>query len=104
MRERVIEEYLRKQTEKLGGVAYKFVSPGRRGVPDRICCYPSGILVFVECKSPTGRLSMLQDVELRTLRNLGHKAVVIDSRPRVDALMEWVRNVTKAKEIMKGLL
>ena len=34
------------------GRAFKFVSPGTPGVPDRICLFPDGVIVFVELKRP----------------------------------------------------
>ena len=40
MDEKNIENYLKNKIKKLGGVAYKFVSPGMVGVPDRICVLP----------------------------------------------------------------
>ena len=36
-RESIIEKHLAAAVKAAGGVAYKFVSPGRRSVPDRIC-------------------------------------------------------------------
>ena len=104
MREKVIEDYLVKATSKIGGRAYKFESPGRRGVPDRICVFPHGVVVFVECKSPTGRLSVLQDEEIKYLRRKGQQAVVINSRPKVDKLMEWVREQVAARKAVKVTL
>lgn len=38
--------------ESLGGRAWKWVSPGRRGVPDRIIFLPGGIIIFAEIKKP----------------------------------------------------
>lgn len=35
-----------------GGRAYKWVSPGETGVPDRICILPGGLVIFVELKRP----------------------------------------------------
>lgn len=32
MREKEIEKYLREEIKKLGGIAYKFTSPGNSGV------------------------------------------------------------------------
>jgi len=40
MRESKIETHLREQIEAIGGLCYKFVSPGRRNVPDRIVLMP----------------------------------------------------------------
>ena len=47
-RESIIEKHLVAEVKKAGGRAYKFVSPGRRSVPDRIVLLPGGRLVFVE--------------------------------------------------------
>ena len=35
--EKTVEAYLRDRMRSLGGKAYKWVSPGNDGVPDRIC-------------------------------------------------------------------
>lgn len=47
---------------------------------------------------------MLQDMEIKFIRSMGHQAIVIDSRPRVDALIQWVCNVMKAKETLGRVL
>lgn len=52
VREDVIERHLVNEVKKAGGIAYKFTSPGRRGVPDRIVLLPNGKIIFVECKAP----------------------------------------------------
>lgn len=52
VREEVIERHLVNEVKKAGGIAYKFTSPGRRGVPDRIVLLPNGKIIFVECKAP----------------------------------------------------
>lgn len=51
MREKDIEQYLVKQVKNNGGKAYKWVSPGNDGVPDRIVIFPRTI-IFVELKAP----------------------------------------------------
>jgi len=35
-----------------GGRAFKWVSPGCVGVPDRICVFPGARVVFIEVKRP----------------------------------------------------
>ncbi len=40
MRESKIEGYLRTEIAKLGGVAEKFVSPGKKGPPDQLVSWP----------------------------------------------------------------
>lgn len=52
MRESAVEQNIVRQVKSLGGVAWKWVSPGRNGVPDRICILPGGRVIFVELKRP----------------------------------------------------
>ena len=40
MLENELEKKLRDKVKKLGGKAYKFVSPGNAGVPDRLVVLP----------------------------------------------------------------
>lgn len=79
-RESIIEKHLAAAVKTAGGIAYKFVSPGRRSVPDRIVLLPGGRIVFVECKSPgkTPRADQLREHE--RLRALGFNVVVLDSK------------------------
>jgi len=84
MRERDIENYLREQVKRIGGRAYKFESPGNAGVPDRLVLLPGGRTVFVEMKAPGKKPSVLQQAQIRRIKNLGHTAVVIDSKTGVD--------------------
>ena len=77
MREKKIETVLVQEVKKLGGRAYKWVSPGNDGVPDRIVVFPGKAPVFVELKSETGRLSALQEVQVQRLRDLGQEVAVI---------------------------
>ncbi|EAS6351712.1 VRR-NUC domain-containing protein [Salmonella enterica subsp. enterica] len=79
-RESLIEKHLVAEVKKTGGVAYKFVSPGRRSVPDRIVLLPGGRLVFVECKAPGEPPRADQLREHERLRALGFSVVVLDSK------------------------
>lgn len=67
--ERRICEYIRRR----GGRAFKFVSPGAPGVPDRLCVLPGGHVIFIEVKRP-GRqdgLSVQQKKIIAWLRAAG---------------------------------
>ncbi|CDG88421.1 VRR-NUC domain-containing protein [Xenorhabdus bovienii] len=86
IRESVIEDHLVKEIKKAGGIAYKFVSPGRRSVPDRICVLPGGRVVFVECKAPGEKPRPDQLREHERLRALGCEVVVLDSKDLEQAL------------------
>lgn len=77
MREKTIEEFLRDGVRRQGGIAFKFVSPGNVGVPDRLVLWPNGKAVFVEVKAEDGRLSVMQERQIKRIRRLGfHVAVV----------------------------
>ncbi|WMT12556.1 VRR-NUC domain-containing protein [Serratia fonticola] len=80
IRESTIENNLVKKVKAAGGTAYKFTSPGRKAVPDRLVLLPGGRVVFVECKAP-GELPRADQVrEHNRLRALGFKVVVLDSK------------------------
>lgn len=87
MRERDIEQYGVRQIEAAGGKAYKFTSPGRRSVPDRIVLWPEGIADFIEFKAPGQKPTPLQAREHEKLRALGFPVMVIDSKEGVDDYM-----------------
>lgn len=87
MRESTIEAYLRDQVKELGGKAYKFVSPGNDGVPDRLVCLPGGRVIFVELKAPGKRPTKLQLLQQRRLENLGFSVWTLDSKKAVDAFI-----------------
>jgi len=91
--ERDIERYLVRRVTQLNGVAYKFVSPGRVGVADRIVLLPGGVVWFVELKTATGRLSPLQNVFAADMRRMGMNYIVIKSKEDVD---QWILKQTPA--------
>ena len=87
MRERVIEAHLRDGVKRMGGIAYKFTSPGNTGVPDRLVLFPGGRLAFVELKAPGGRLSRMQERQIERIRGLGFRVSVLSSREEVDLFL-----------------
>lgn len=91
MREKDIEEYLRKEVKKAGGKAYKFESPGNDGVPDRIIIFPGNAIYFVELKAPGKKPRPLQVKQMRDLTKFDCKVFVIDSREEVDFFVEGHR-------------
>lgn len=88
MRERDVESYLRDRVKTVGGKAYKWTSPGNSGVPDRIVILPGGAITFVELKAPGGRPTKLQLVQHKHLRDLGCDVRIIDSKEKVDELLQ----------------
>lgn len=89
MLESKVEERLRtKVKDILKGEAYKFTSPNRRSVPDRLVLLPGGRVVFVECKSTTGKLTPGQSREILRLRYMGFPVFVVRSYEEVDDLIQ----------------
>ncbi len=87
-----IEAYLREKVRAvLHGKAYKWVSPGNNGVPDRMVCLPGGRVVFAELKAPGKQPRPEQAAKHRELRALGFLVEVLDSKAAVDAFIEDLR-------------
>jgi tryptophanase len=90
MRESTIEAYLRDRVKELGGKAYKFVSPGNDGVPDRLVCLPGGHAVFVELKAPAKKPTKLQELQQKRLEKMGFLVFTLDSKVAVDQFIQLV--------------
>ena len=99
MLEKDIEKILVGEVKKLGGRAYKWVSPGNDGVPDRIVVFPNRPPIFVELKSETGRLSALQQVQIKRLRELGQAVIVVKG---IDGLSQFFQ-LTGHEETSRAL-
>lgn len=87
MRESEVERYFRWAVMQRGGITYKFKSPTRGGVSDRIACMPNGETWFVELKQPNGRLSELQKLFAGQMQRLKQNYACLWSKEMVD---EWV--------------
>lgn len=92
MRERDIEQWLRRQIESMGGQAFKFTSPGNDGVPDRLAILPGGLIYFIELKTNRGRLTRLQVWQQNRLTALGCRVRTIKGKAEAEALIEEVRD------------
>ena len=90
--ESTIERNVCKYAREQGYLALKFVSPGQRGVPDRIFINELGKVMFVEFKTEKGVVSPLQQMWINRLRKQ-HKLVYIirsveSGRTLVDTMKE----------------
>jgi hypothetical protein len=88
MREKDVEKHLCDQVKLRGGKPYKFSSPGRRSVPDRLCCFRNNFHIFIECKAEGKRLSPAQIRECNTLVRLGHTVRVTSSKEETLFIMD----------------
>lgn len=90
MKEKAIEKRLRKGIEALGGLCYKFESPGRRGVPDRLIVVPFWSPYMVETKAPGEVPEEHQQREHERLRKRGLRVFVLDTIEKVDKHLTWL--------------
>ena len=96
-REAAIEKYLKDQVEKNNGIIRKWVSPNHRGVPDRICIFPTGLITFVECKDKDGALSKLQEIELANLMSYNCPVAIVSSKRDVDQFITWALRLVEKR-------
>ena len=87
MNEKDIESRLRKDVKAAGGLAFKFVSPGYAGVPDRVVLMPGGMMCFAELKAPGKVMRPLQMKRKKQLESLGFKVCCIDSIEQIKDLI-----------------
>lgn len=87
VRENKVEKYLDKQITALGGLTRKWTSPGRDGVPDRICIV-KGHFFLVEVKVSDGKCSPVQLREHTRLTDVGADVRVVYGEQGVD---EFIR-------------
>jgi hypothetical protein len=85
MREKQIEMALVYRVKELGGLCEKFVSPGRRAVPDRIVTLPGGKIFFVELKGTGNKPTGAQQRDHARRRALGCDVRVIDNMDDANA-------------------
>jgi hypothetical protein len=86
--ERNIEARGGRELVKRGYLVYKFTSPEKRGVPDRLVISPDGQVFFIEFKRPDGRLSPIQIVQIERIRRNNGVVHVISSHSEMDALLQ----------------
>jgi len=76
--ERDIEKAVVAYAQKLGILCYKFTSPARRSVPDRMFITTSGVVFFIEFKRRGEKPTKSQAVEIERIRKQRVKVFVID--------------------------
>lgn len=88
MLEKELERKLVDKVQNLGGKAFKFVSPGNAGVPDRLVILPENKIGFAEMKRPGGTTTKLQDKQIKFIKSLKCLVMVIDSETKIDRFIE----------------
>lgn len=85
---RIVEDYLKREVERRGGLCVKFIPDHFAGFPDRIVLTNDGATVYVECKAPHVKgVDKLQGIVHARLLKRKHRVVVVRNREEVDALI-----------------
>ena len=91
-KEKNIEQKLVTAVKKVGGVCWKFVSPGTNAVPDRIILIAMGKIAFVEVKAPGEKPRPLQVSRIKQIRNLGFKVYVLDDESKIGGIIDEIQS------------
>jgi Holliday junction resolvase len=65
-----------KQLEAEGYYVIKIIKANKNGLPDILALHPDKGVLFSEVKTPTGRLSKLQEFRLKELQDYGFRTEV----------------------------
>ena len=85
-----IEKECIKQIHDLGGWCIKYTSSSERGLPDRLCIFPNGKIVWVEFKRPRRfKLDPLQKIQVKRLKKLHQTAIMINSFSKITNLIDY---------------
>lgn len=77
--EKDIEAKVVAYSKTLGMLCYKFTSPSRRSVPDRLFITKTGTVFFIEFKRKGEKPTPSQEVEIAKIRRAGVDVYVVDS-------------------------
>lgn len=76
--EKDIERKVCDYAKSLKMLVYKFTSPSRRSVPDRMFITEIGVVFFIEFKRKGQKPTAGQEVEIAKIRATGTRVLVID--------------------------
>lgn len=93
--EKSVERKLVELTKLSGGLCIKLLTYQFTGLPDRMCLFPGGIIIFVELKTTGEKPRKIQLAVHRMLRNLGFRVEVIDAIQGVEDLIKEIENERK---------
>lgn len=76
MTEQQIQSKRIKQLEQSGYYVIKLIKTNKNGIPDLVAIPPRSRVLFSEVKTPTGRLSKLQEFRIKELKERGIRTEV----------------------------
>lgn len=101
--EKEIEKKVCKYAESKGILSYKFVSPARRAVPDRIFIMQTGFIFFIEFKRKGEKPTVLQYREHERITAQGALVYVVDEIKAgialIDELLQAINGLQMRQEL-----
>jgi hypothetical protein len=88
--EKVVERKLVELVKAKKGLCIKLLCDQLTGLPDRLCLFPGGAIVFVEVKTTGQKPRRIQTFIHNRLRALGFRVEVIDT---IEAVIELVDSI-----------
>ena len=92
MTEKELELMLVNEVKRRGGRAFKFISPGLNGVPDRLVLMLGGKLGFVEVKAPGKEMRPNQIKRKRQLESLGFLVYCLDDPRQIGGIFDGIES------------
>ncbi len=86
--EKAVEKKLSAEVKKVGGWSIKLIPDLVAGLPDRLCLFPGGRVVFVEVKSTGRKPSRIQKFIHAKLRGMGFRVEVIDRNEQINNILD----------------
>jgi hypothetical protein len=93
MLEKQIEQKVCDYAKDRGLLVYKFTSPARAAVPDRMFVAPSGKVFFIEFKASGKKPTVPQTREHQRLRDHGVLVFVVDNVDEGKGVIDFVMGV-----------
>ncbi len=90
MTEKEVERKLVNEVRRKKGRAWKFISPGINGVPDRLILMPGGKVGFVEVKAPGKKKRPLQIRRKKQLEALGFLVYCLDDPKEIGGILDGI--------------
>lgn len=88
--EKVVERKLVELVKAKNGLCVKLLCDQLTGLPDRLCLFPGGVIIFVEVKTTGQKPRRIQTFIHNKLRALGFRVEVIDT---IEAVIKLVDSI-----------
>ena len=88
--EKAVERKLVEFVKAKNGLCIKLLCDQLTGLPDRLCLFPGGVIIFVEVKTTGQKPRRIQIFIHNKLRALGFRVEVIDTIEAVTKLLDSI--------------